>query len=265
MQSSLQQLEKLAKQRLAELVEPLDGPIERSRFRYGVLACGYSIDNVPNPPSLKALLRILREVQSRDTGWPMWLILDSPEVASVDGRLECFFSNDEVFADGAHSDYWTAEPTGRGMLLRGYQEDSEFEANAPGGGFAGVAPGTILDVTIPIWRAGELVRHAERLSRRLNDIDVDIYLRMTWDGLKGRQLSTRASPGREIGDGYSSLDDEVTSTVTVRRDAIDNTLPEIVQALVAPLFSAFDFRPDPAIYVQEIDNLLRRARPVAGG
>lgn len=61
-----------------------------------------------------------------------------------------------------------------------------------------------------------------------------------------------------FGASYVCLDQEVTGTFTVDRHAIANTLPEISQALVSPLFAAFDFEPDPAIYTQEINRLLRR-------
>lgn len=250
----LAELETLARQRLETLVAGVDGPFEQSRFRYGVYACGYEIEQVQSPPALAALKRILSEVQGRDTGWPMWMVPSGgmPEsIETFDGMLECFLSDDEVFDDAAHSDFWLAHPAGRTMLLRGYQDDSKNEGDRP--------PGMLLDLTIPIWRAGELARHAHRLATRLNEESTPVHLRMTWTGLNGRKLSTWASENRMVGPFYTSLDSEVSSTFTVDRDAIPNTLPEIAEALVRPLYAAFDFDIDSGIYSQEINRLLRRA------
>jgi hypothetical protein len=65
-----------------------------------------------------------------------------------------------ALADAAHCDFWRAAPTGRFFLMRGYQEDSQ-EA---------VAPGTIIDVTLPIWRLSEGLLHAARMAAALGKI-----------------------------------------------------------------------------------------------
>ena len=252
-QERLAALEALARRRLDELVAPLDGPAEQSRFRHGIYACGYEIEQVSHPPSLAALKRILLDVQGRETGWPMWIVPSGrmPEtIEAYDGMLECFLNDDEVFADAAHSDFWLAHPAGRAMLLRGHQDDSKAEGVRPAG--------KLLDLTIPIWRAGELARHAHRLAQRLGGEATPVHLRMTWTGLQGRQLSDWASEGRMIGPFYTSMDDEATGTFTIESEAIPNTLPEIAEALVSPLYAAFDYEPEGSIFAQEISHLLRR-------
>jgi hypothetical protein len=248
----LADLEQLALQRLTELVAELDGAFDESRFRFGIYACGYKIEGVHEPPTLTVLKRYVLESQGRETGWPMWIVPQgdmSEDVGNFNGMLECFLSDDRVFGDGAHSDYWLADPSGRSMLLRGYQDDSIDER---------LPPGKFLDITIPIFRAGELALHAHRLAQRLVEGNPTVHLRMTWRGLHGRQLSTWATEDRVIGPFYKSIDDEVTGSFSIARDAIPNTLPEIAEALVTPLFAAFDFSPEPIIFAQEINNLLRR-------
>ncbi|MDA0184320.1 ATP-binding protein [Solirubrobacter phytolaccae] len=252
-QERLTELETFAIHRLTELVAEVDGPMNESRFRYGVYSCGYAIENASEPQALTVLKRILHEVEGHESGWPMWMVPDGrmPErVTVVDGMLECFLNDDQVFDDGAHSDYWLAHPAGRLMLLRGYQDDSKIEGELP--------PGELLDITIPIFRAGELALHAHRLGAHLADAGAQVHLRMTWRGLHGRKLSTWASGRRMIGPFYTSMQDEATGLVAVAYDAIPNTLPEIAQALVGPLYAAFDFEPDPIIYSQEIAGVLRR-------
>jgi hypothetical protein len=44
--------------------------------------------------------------------------------------------------DSAHCDFWRAHPSGLLYQLRGYDEDSTDQ----------VQPGTVFDVTLPIWR-----------------------------------------------------------------------------------------------------------------
>jgi hypothetical protein len=59
------------------------------------------------------------------------------------------------------------------FLLRGYQEDG---VRATG---AGIAPGTALEATLPIWRVAEGLLHASYLAGRLNASAVSFAARYT--------------------------------------------------------------------------------------
>jgi hypothetical protein len=131
------------------------------------------------------------------------------------------------------------------FLLRGYQEDGapdRFE------------PGTTLDITLPVWRTGECLLHAQRLVDRFGSERLRFLVR--WDGLKGRRLASwnheRAMPA-----AYTCGQDTVTSVVEIDAPrSIGDTLPEIVRELVEPFFAVFDFfSPPEALYTQELSKM----------
>ena len=85
----------------------------------------------------------------------------------VDGAIECWLGSDEAastnrfFRDAAHSDFWRATPQGRLFVIRGYQEDAQET----------FPPGTIMDTTLPIWRMGEALLHAEKFAALMRGVD----------------------------------------------------------------------------------------------
>jgi hypothetical protein len=129
------------------------------------------------------------------------------------------------------------------FLLRGYQEDSD----------AGVEPGTVLDVTLPIWRIGECLLHAERLAKTImGNEPTSIAFRAVWNGLQGRTLLSWATPRRIFFDSRGpSRQDSVTSERIIPTGQISETLPELVKALTKPLYESFDFYDIPSTVVRE--------------
>jgi hypothetical protein len=183
--------------------------------------------------------------RARESGWPPWWVPDrdpiSPYVA--DGAIECLIAEaataenawrSQRLFDASHSDFWRASPAGNLFLLRGYQED---------GAEADFAPGTRLDISLPIWRVGECLLHAERLAAALNASNSTLAFRCTWEGLAGRTLTAWAT--RDVftrGESYGhSQQDAVVSHAVAPASTIGATLPELVRHLTLPLYEVFGF------------------------
>jgi hypothetical protein len=187
-------------------------------YEHGSWSCAYRVSPVEQPPSLNELLQIIDQVKGHETGWPVWLILHNrPEMRPkiVGDVIECWLNQTE---DG---DFWRADPGGRMFLMRKLQEDTRE--------IGGLDPGTVFELTLPVWRTGECLLHAHRFARRLGANSVD--LAMTWRGLEGRQLSTFASPMRMLPPGYVCSEKTVQTRISTDATAIPDTLPELVQEL----------------------------------
>jgi hypothetical protein len=75
---------------------------------------------------------------------------------------------------------------GRALLIRGYQEDSQET----------FAPRTIFDTTLPTWRMGECLLHAQRLAAHIaiDPSKTKVRFRALYTGLSGRVLRAWANP-----------------------------------------------------------------------
>ena len=220
--------------------------MNRSEYDFGSWRCAYEVSPVDSPPSLVALQTMMREVEGHETGWPVWLTLSNrPEMRPrpVDGVLECWLDQTQ------DKDFWRADPQGRMFLIRRLQEDTR-EIN-------GAQPGTIFELTLPIWRTGECLLHAFRLASRLEAEHV--ALQMTWTGLANRTLTAWASPERWLEPSRVCMTDTVRSRIAVDAETISDTLPELVRSLVQPLYEQFDlFEPPADIYAVEMERLRSR-------
>jgi hypothetical protein len=202
-----------------------------SRYSHGVWTAAYSIIGNIKRISASDLLDILRKVQGRETGWPPWWVPTRTELApySFDGLVECWMK-DTSMRDAAHSDFWRASAEGLMFLLRGYQEDSE----------APYPPGTMFDLTLPIWRIGECLLHAERLAAELTDKPASVRFHVTWTGLEGRILKSWVK-NRFMLEDRTCRQKNVNSEIIVTADRISATLPETVSKITQPLYEAFEF------------------------
>ena len=216
-----------------------------SRYSKGTWQVAYSILGNLQSSTLNELLDVLRKVKGHETGWPPWWVPTRDEIRPYpyEGVVECWLketrsaslfgeSRSDNFRFTADSDFWRASPKGMMFLLRGYQED----------GSPRLRPGTVLDVTLPIWRTGECLLHAQRLAVALGGESASVMFRFMWQGLSGRMLTSWAGQRRLLSDPMGpSRQDSVTSEITVPADQISTTLPEIVKTLTAPLYGIFDF------------------------
>jgi len=195
--------------RLKSLVAQKLSDEEPSRYSKGTWQVAYSILGNLRSLTLDELLDVLRKVKGHETGWPPWWVPTRDEIRPYpyDGVVECWLketrsaslfgeSRSDNFRFTADSDFWRASPKGMMFLLRGYQEDSSPR----------VDPGTVLDVTLPIWRTGECLLHAQRLAIALGGESASVMFRFTWEGLSGRMLSSWAEPRRILFDRMGRRD-----------------------------------------------------------
>jgi hypothetical protein len=222
--------------RLAErLGEPGENP---GLYEAGSWSFSYAVDPPPAPPvSLGALRGILLEVVGTETGWPAWWWPSRDDASSprvIGEAIECWMRGG-VFPDASHADFWRASGEGELFLLRGYDDDSAAERSQA---HLHVAPGSMLDPGIVVWRVGECLLHAERLARRLGAPAVEIEVR--WNELEGRRIGTLEPMLRRYHAGPCH-EREVRSTMRVASDVISGALPDLVRQLTTPLFVLFDF------------------------
>lgn len=243
--------ERESRERLQRRVE------ERSDFpdvyTPGTWSASYRLVGSSLHPDLRKFLAILREVAGHETGWPPWWIPDSGDgrPQPVEGAIECWLA-DMARGDPASADFWRADPQGRLFLVRSFQEDSARERLAE-------APQTTFDLTLPVWRTGECLLHAERLGRRVGATTVQFMMR--WTGLRGRKLASLASPTRRMASTRPAAQDEITAFAEVTPAEIGNDLSGVVRRLVDPLYASFDFfEPPEALYEEELESMLRHAR-----
>jgi transcriptional regulator with XRE-family HTH domain len=243
---------KAGEDRLAALMAEHLADEEPSRYENGSWIVAYEVVPKQHPPlALQDFIEILREVAGSETGWPPWWVPTREGITPYpyEGLVECWLVETH-FADAAHSDFWRADPAGRMFLLRGYQEDSTESAE----------PGTQISLTLPTWRIGECLLHAERFARRLGEDDSSIHVLVRWRGLQGRLLTTLGTPDRFLSDNYRCHQDVVESTGTFAVETLADALPEAVRALVGPLYAAFNFfNPPGDFYAEELTKMRERS------
>jgi hypothetical protein len=197
---------------------------------------------------------LLQRSVVRHTGWPpFWFpTRRAIEPYPIDGVVECWLGRDNdpnAFAtrDAAYSDFWRISPDGLAFLLRGYQED----------GLEDRPPKTLFDITLPVWRMGEILLHAERLAGNLVEGPATVAFAVQFHGLAGRSL-TCIDRRRLLPAGYVARQDAITQRTTVEAASIAPNLPEIIHPLLAPLYALFSFFNLPMALVTEELARMRR-------
>lgn len=212
-------------------------------FAGGWWSCSYLVSPVAHPPTLPEFRKILLEVKGSETGWPVWLSLEGRQGMGMHiagDTIECWLR------DTDSADYWRADPRGRLFLIRRLQEDT--------GDFPNVPVGSFVDLILPVWRTGECLLHANRLASRLGADEVEMT--MSWGGLEGRELRAMAGSQRMLMPGKICHVTEVSKTVAMPASDIPDTLPELVKALVAPLYAQFNFfEPPDELYASELNRM----------
>lgn len=193
------------------------------------------------------LPELLQRSVARHTGWPPFWYPTRRGITpySIDGVVECWLGTDTepgifVQHDAAHSDFWRISPEGYAFLLRGHQED----------GLERRPPATLFDLTLPVWRAGEVLLHAEKLAANLVDGPATVSFVVHYSGLAGRSL-TSVTGNRLLFDGHVSRQDAITMKTVIEAASIAPNLPEIIHPLLAPLYALFNFFSLPMKLVNE--------------
>jgi len=203
-------------------------------FARGTWSVAYRVVGSSTDQSLPEFLELLRKVKGHETGWPPWWIPTRPDIAPYpsNGTIECWLGKNSENLDPAHSDFWRASPKGMMFLIRGYQEDEPSEKRRPG---------RELEFTLPIWRVGECLLHAERLANELVGPSASVEFRVIWQGLNGRNLASWNWIYGGFLDDARSHQDQVTAYLMLSADQISASLPEIVRTLTKPLYEVFNF------------------------
>ncbi len=232
--------------RWKELTENL--PENRpARLRNGHYSVGYQLLGDFEPVRGRKLLETLQAGVVRHTGWPPFWVPTREGIAPylVNDCVECWLGGDGKEQDPDHADFWRASPEGQFYLLRGYQEDGLENRE--------IMPGEIFDLTLPTWRVGEILLHAESMARQFMAPQAQLLILAEWTGLSGRKISSFANPINQPIDSPIAHQDIYRTKIKVQANQISDTLPELVDSIVRPLYELFNFFQLPAgLVTQEL-------------
>lgn len=212
-------------------------------FPHGYYNFAYEIIGERRQISPSQLPDVLRASVVRHTGWPPFWYPTRKGITPypIDDTVECWLGGDTQTpaenSDAAHSDFWRIHPEGMAFLLRGLEEDG-MEVQHPRR--SPILPGTVFDITLPVWRIGETLLQAQRLAENLFEGPTTIRFIATYKGLSGREL-TSIDHRRHHFKGHIARQNSITLNTHVDAQAIDTNLPEIVHPLLSPLYALFDF------------------------
>lgn len=224
-------------------------------FPPGFYRVAYKLIGPMSPIEAPELLAAINSATTRHTGWSPWWVPTREGIKPYvkDGAVECFLGGEEprrVVDDPAHADFWRVSPNGEAVLIRGFDEDS-YPAR--------MKPGTMFDVTLPVWRIGDCLLQAAKFAAAVGRPDAEIVFSVKWSGLAGRSL-THVEGRRLIDESYVAQQDNLDRVMTVRADQIADRLPEILFEFLKPLYALFDFFQLPKSLVDEESQRLRRGR-----
>jgi len=243
-----------ARERWQQLVDGLPAD-DIARMPHGHYDICFELVGVRNAGSATELRHRMEEAgRIRLTGWGPFVSLTRQDLAPqpVGGSIECWLGRhveERLSRAVAHCDFWRAHPSGLLFLQRGYDEDS----------LERVQPGTIFDITLPIWRVGEAMLFVARLARQYDDDETNILVRCRYSGLAGRQLDC-LTPGRHFSFARVAVDDTAELETQATVGQIEDNLVEILHQLLAPLYERFAFFELPRDIVRAEVEQLRRNR-----
>ena len=212
---------------------PQDSP---SRFPLGHYEFACSLVGAAPAPSLNELQeRLAFARRPKHTGWPPFLDMTTPEWRPypTDGGVEAWVGrparDNWGERDPSLCDFWRATSDGKLYSIRGYSED----------GWERVEPGRWLDVTLPVWRIGELLIFIARLATRFDDVEA-ISVRATFTGLRGRHL-TSINGRRWMSEGWACQTDQVSLNGRATVAQLTDNLPEFLRSFLTPMYERFNF------------------------
>lgn len=229
--------------------------VDQSPYKHGYWTASYLVaSQASDDLTLSDLLELLERTKGHETGWPPWWVPTRTAIAPYPYRdsIECWLLRDDISNDPGHADFWRASLPPRLFLLRGYQEDSPLEP-------VQWERGTMFDLTLPVWRVGEVLLHASRLAASLDTPAATIIALFGWTGLKNRRLASWANPHRHLSGDQVCHQSELRSNVASAANEIPDRLPELVQAVTRPLYELFDFfAPPPEMFQEELARMRSR-------
>ncbi len=99
---------------------------------------------------------------------------------------------------------------------------------------AGILPGTVFDITLPVWRIGETLLQAQRLAQNLFEGPTTIKFIAIYEGLSGRSL-TNIDHGSHVWANRIAHQNSITLNTHVDAHAIDTNHPPRKPARCRPV------------------------------
>jgi len=239
--------------RMETIVKDKYGSIGKGPYAKGGWYGAYSFSPSLSGVTVKDVSERLRNCIGRETGWPIGQFPPrAGQPYAFEGSLE--MSLVEEFNDPLSGDYWRASPSGKFIIFRGMQEDSNETL------FGSKHEKPAFNFTTPVWRLAELLLHAMRFADQYSPTEKrSAVVSVDWYGLKGRQLVADMSKYGLLSDRLSKQDKVHSEIVVPDVSRVQEQLPELVFQLTKPLYEVFDFFEIPMQTVQgEINQLLRR-------
>jgi len=247
-----------------ELVEFLDFSFARSlellaersltRAGKGWLEMAFIIEGVvPSHSANGNFLNLLRSSNPNYTGWPIWMVSgggikseDRPFV--FEGAWEQLLYQVDTGWD--HMEFMRFEPGGKFYHLRALEDDLGASQRAP-------SPGTALEFALTVLRPAEAIAVAMAFAHSLGcDVETTtLNFAFRWTGLKGRALSSWASPGRYLSARSAARQDAITTYAHIPLSTALDAIALPTATVVQPVFNLFDGFELPQ---QVIDDLVRR-------
>lgn len=231
-------------------------PESPERFPDGYYEVSIHPTDVMPAPSVRVLKDHLAEARRiKLTGWIPFLEMNREEWRPypIGDYIEAWIGrriDEKTPREPDNSDYWRASRKGQLYTIRGYDEDS-LEV------WKRVQAGAAVDVTLPIWRVGEILYFATRFLDELEDLE-SILIHCRFTGLVNRTLISLTSM-RSV-NPRPCLSDHVETSTNVTLQQLRENLVEIVHQLLTPLYEAFDFFTLSRTLVEEELSKLRENR-----
>jgi hypothetical protein len=186
----------------------------------------------PNEGFLNRLLLSM----PRYTGWSPWVDTRSGSEDTkpyvVDNGWQAYIYTQIM---GVSLDFWRIEPSGKFYHVRVFEDDMPHPlAQRP-------APQTQLDFYLQVSRIAEILSNALSFAQAMecDEHTTSLAFAFRWSGLKGRNLSSWACPGRHFYSRGESHQDIITTKVAVPLESTLSGLAPFVEKAVVPLFSLF--------------------------
>lgn len=208
------------------------------KFPHGYYDVAFWIDGNMDEVSLAELQSRMQVAVKNHSGWPPFFIFDRPPFTPkpIDGTIECWIGpvKDGSYDAPSKHDFWRASPKGLLFTRRGYQDDDRYR---------GQEPGAFFDLTGPIWRLGETILQAHYIALALNAADAQLVCSVKYTALAGRTLNTYPGSSRYIWRNFTCSQQIFQTTKSAPVADISDVLPEVVFAILQPLYELFEFYP----------------------
>ena len=256
--NSIQEFEEFRKtsfERWKTITRDLD-PSSPERFPNGYYEISVQFVDAKPANNLTILKRRLSQAQRiKLTGWTPFLemgregwrpyLLNEHIEAWTGRRIDEHTPRDPQFAD-----FWRASPKGQLYTIRGYTEDSLEDHRR-------VLPGSIIDVTLPVWRVGEILYFAARFHDEFEDAQA-VLINCRFTGLAERRITSLNF--RRMTSSRPCLSNEVETGANITPQQLQENVVEVVYQLLSPVYEAFDFYTLSRTLVEEELNSLRENR-----